>query len=46
MKPLDRRKLLDWLKGPANHRNALVAACYLALATRIAQGQFDTEEDR
>ena len=43
MKIIDRRKLLDWLKDRANHRNLLVAAVYLGLVTRIANGQFDQE---
>lgn len=46
MKNLDRRKLLDWLRDRKNHRNVLVAAVYIGLCTRIANGQFDVEEDR
>lgn len=46
MKPIDRRKLLDWLKDRQNHRNLLLAAVYGELITRIAAGQFDSEKER
>lgn len=46
MKPLDRQALLASLKDRANHRSHYAALVYLGLATRIARGEFDVEEDR
>lgn len=44
--PVDRTKLLAWLRSKKGHRNPLTGAIYEGLTTRIERGDFNTEEDR
>jgi hypothetical protein len=44
--PVDRVKLLTWLRSKKGHRNPLTGSIYEGMVTRIERGDFDTEEAR
>ncbi|ROP78312.1 hypothetical protein EDF18_0958 [Frigoribacterium sp. PhB107] len=44
--PVDRVKLLTWLRSKKGLRNPLTGSIYEGMVTRIERGDFDTEEAR
>ena len=43
--PLDRMKLLTWLRSKKGHRNPLTGSIYEGMTARIERGDFDTTEE-
>lgn len=44
--PIDRVKLLAWLRSKKGHRNPLTGSIYEGMTTRIERGDFDQKGTR